>query len=435
MEAAACTEMSRRDLDELGRAFNTFVEATGRLEDRYGLLQSRVDELQAELRHTTAELEENLETQMMMRSHLHNILESLATGVVVADLRGKVTAINRAAEEILGMGREDVEGKRLVRDIPILVRILTPGGRPAPGEFETRIQDKEGRSRFVSVSVSSMKDQSGVLIGTIVHLKDVTEMKKLKEQAARNSRLTAMGEMAAAMAHEIRNPLGGIELFASLLARDLKDDPDKARLVEHIVTGVKGIDHTISNLLTFTRTRVPTCRPVKILPVIEDSLLYADHLFRQSHIMLIRQFESKGALVGGDSELLKQLALNLIMNATQAMPDGGTLLIRTGTIPERGEAGACPPFARPRARGHLELQIVDSGGGIPPKEIDRIFNPFYTTRDRGTGLGLAIVHNIVQAHRGTIEVESTIGKGTIFTVRLPLLNEREIDAGTTRSDA
>ena len=432
MEAMASTEMSNSDLAALSSAFNTFVKATHKLEDRYSHLQVHLGELRSELKAKNAELEKNLKIQTTMRSHLHNILESLSAGVVVADLNGRVTAINREAEETIGISRADAEGKHLVRDIPILLRILSPDGMPAPGEFETCLRGENGRSKTISVSVSSMKDEEDALIGTIVHLKDITEIKKLKEQAARHSRLAAMGEMAAAMAHEIRNPLGGIELFASLLERDLSSDPDKQRLVHHIVAGVKGIEHTISNLLTFTKTRVPTFRPVEIHPVIEDSLVYADHLIRQSHIMLIRQFNANGSMVGGDAELLKQLALNLIMNATQAMPDGGTLLIRTVSHPESGPESQCTPLRRPRSHGHLEIQFVDSGRGIPQDEVDKIFNPFFTTRERGTGLGLAIVHNIVQAHCGCIEVESTPGKGTIFTVRLPLIDERKYAGNVTR---
>ncbi len=232
-------------------------------------------------------------------------------------------------------------------------------------------------------------------------------MKRLEKQSERNDRLTAMGEMAARIAHEIRNPLGSIELFASILQREIEDENQK-RLVSHICSGVKNLNHVISNLLAFTRQPKPVLEKIDLHKFLDELLLFGEFLTDKNDIRLKKEYYTSSLSVYGDEELLKQVFLNIIRNAVQAMQDGGVLKVKTGTgKKKRGSLG------------YIEVKISDTGIGISKDNLKNIFNPFFTTKDKGTGLGLAIVHNMIESHNGMIEVESREGKGTAFTILLP----------------
>ncbi|MBI3814703.1 MAG: hypothetical protein HY279_09625 [Nitrospinae bacterium] len=247
-------------------------------------------------------------------------------------------------------------------------------------------------------------------------------MKRQKEQAERNSRLTAMGEMAARIAHEIRNPLGSIELFASILQREIADENQK-RLVNHISSGVKNLNHVISNLLTFTRQPKPVFKEIDLHKFLDNLLQFGEFLMDKNNIRLEREYYPSLLSAPGDEELLKQVFLNIIRNAVQAMHEGGVLKVKTG-VGEKGRNDKPPHLDRrafpTRCGGkYIEIKVSDTGAGIAKDNLDKIFNPFFTTRDKGTGLGLAIVHTIIESHNGIIEVESDVGKGTTFTILLP----------------
>src|SRR3989338_9215960 len=237
--------------------------------------------------------------------------------------------------------------------------------------------------------------------------KEIERMKSLEEQADRNSRLTAMGEMAVKIAHEIRNPLGSIELFTSLLQREITDDNHK-NLLGHISSGIKNLNHVISNLLTFTKQPNPIFKRFDVHKFLDDLLQFGRFLLNNNNISLEKEYSPSLPSGWGDEELLKQVFLNLILNAVQAMPNGGILKVRTKLKKKLRDN---TPF--------IEIRILDTGDGISEDNLKKIFNPFFTTRERGTGIGLAIVHNIIELHKGIIEVESEIGKGTIFTILLP----------------
>lgn len=243
--------------------------------------------------------------------------------------------------------------------------------------------------------------------------REIERMKSLEEQADRNSRLTAMGEMAVKIAHEIRNPLGSIELFTSLLQREITDDNHK-NLLGHISSGIKNLNHVISNLLTFTKQPNPIFKKFDVHNFLNDLLQFSKFLLNNNNIRLEKEYSPSLPSGWGDEELLKQVFLNLILNAVQSMPNGGVLKVKTG-LGEKLKDNT--PF--------IEMKVIDTGNGITEDNLKKIFNPFFTTRESGTGLGLAIVHNIIELHKGMIEVESEVGKGTTFTVLLPVKQRPE----------
>ncbi len=246
-------------------------------------------------------------------------------------------------------------------------------------------------------------------------LKESTrEKESLREQVERNKRLAAVGEMSARMAHELRNPLGSIELFASLLAKGLATDPEKQEWAGHIKTAVEAMDYALRNLLFFTGKPKPHFQKTDIKKVMEDAAGFAIHLFQQKEIRFIQSMHALTQPIVCDEDLLKQVFLNLILNAIDAMPKLGTL-----TIEATEETVSVRPSNGQQKEKGVVIRVSDTGCGIPKDQLSLIFDPFYTTKNKGTGLGLAIVHNAIDAHRGRIEVESKVGEGTCFTVTLP----------------
>jgi two-component system sensor histidine kinase FlrB len=219
-----------------------------------------------------------------------------------------------------------------------------------------------------------------------------------------------MGEMAVKIAHEIRNPLGSIELFASLLQKELEHNAELKPLCGHICSGVKRIDNIISNLLLFIRPeQTPEMRVLDIHESLKDSLFFAEHLIHtNTGIEVVTNFADRPLRVYGDPQLLSQVSLNLILNALQAMTDGGRLTISTGT----GD----------NVQGDeiTEIRFTDTGCGISPENLSKIFDPFFTTKKKGMGLGLSIVHHITETHGGTIDMNSSQSQGTECIVSLPI---------------
>lgn len=406
----------------LAVAFDSFTRATETLQRSYALLQKRVKELTLELHEKNRELERNLREKEEVKNHLNNILESLQTGVVVLDLEGKVRLFNRAAQQLTRLRPEGVLGshwrENLSDYLPCGVSEFgSEGGAAGPLESETEVRDHlDPEPLSLRVSAGAMRDHADRVVGAVVLLQDVTRIHRLEEEGQRRSRLLAMGEMAAHLAHEIRNPLGSIELFATLLQRDLAADPDKRNLAKRISSAVRGLDHVITNLLLFTKCQRPAEERIPVNDLLGETLQFAGYLLHEKRVAVQTDLAAEDPCMGGDRELLKQVFLNLIMNAVQAMPDGGSLKIST-RLPSAGEDAEAGG-----GDGQVEVGFCDSGVGIAEAHLQRIFDPFFTTRESGTGLGLAIVHNIVEAHGGRVRVQSRLGQGTNLVLSFPAGN-------------
>lgn len=228
------------------------------------------------------------------------------------------------------------------------------------------------------------------------------ELAEKNRAVERTRRLAAMGEMAARIAHEIRNPLGSMAIFATLLERELADEPDKAKLAEHINKGIKTLDNLLSNMLLFAGSPEAKLKPVELNDIVDDAILLAGD--RGKAGVEIRASYRGRKRVMADPNLLRQLFLNLIINALDAVEEDGRIGISVDTETEEGG---------------VVIKVSDNGRGIPREEIDRIFDPFFSTKERGTGLGLAIVSAVVDAHMGRLDVQSEPGKGTTFTLGIP----------------
>ncbi len=385
------------------RSFEDFNEATVRMQNAFRHLENRFEDINRELERKNLELEKTLAEKEEIKNDLLNILESLTTGVIVTDLRGRISRLNRCAEVFLGTPSAHVQGRPLGDFLPGIV----PGNPKADmgtyvGEREAKLQL---RGRTVEVIRSPMKAPDGTVTGSVLILRDVTRLEKLEEMAKRTERFAAMGEMAANIAHEIRNPLGSIALFASLLMKEERDQRDLERLSQ-IVAAVRGMDNKISNLMIFARKQVPMMRVIGLQGVLKEVIGFSGEIVRQKDVSVEAKYVRGNPRVMGDAEMLKQVFLNVILNAVQAMPDGGHLRIETSL--------------RKNPEPAVEVCFSDTGVGIPKEHLGRIFDPFFTCREGGTGLGLAIVHNIVDTHGGSIDVESGRG-GTLVRVSFPVV--------------
>ena len=410
----------------LEQGFAAFTQAAEKLQESHRVLQHRVAELNLELSEKNQELERNLAEREKVKSYLSNIFESLPVGVFVTDLQGAITSVNRAGLEMIGNQAEAVVGLGLDEVLGAELFGGPEGGgedpAPMPEEPLTFVR-ADGETLRLQVTRTRMTGE-GRQLGYIINAQNVTLLKQLEEQAERRNRFTAMGEMAATIAHEIRNPLGSIELFASLVKKGL-DDEEKLALMNHISSGITNMNHIISNVLQYTKPRPASLRTLDLHGLLHEMGEFSRYMAEQNGVELVYDLEEGAARVRGDEDLLKQVFHNLLLNAVQAMPEGGRV---TFASRRRAITGAreLARFGEVPLRGGSSLEVVevgvkDTGPGIPKEVQKKIFDPFFTTKARGTGLGLAIVHNIIESHHATVDVVSGEGKGTEFIFKFPLI--------------
>ena len=406
----------------LQQAFADFSQSTIMLQNAFARLQQKFENINRELEYKNLELERALAEKDEAKNYLQNILKSLKTGIVVANIRGNITMINRYAEIFTGFTYEEAKGQKVESLLGADCCSNSAGDFGLGVELSKKIRL---RGRMLEVFQSAIKTNAGEEIGVVIVLCDVTRLEKLEEMAKRTEKFAAMGEMAANIAHEIRNPLGSIELFASLLKKDLKNAQNRDR-VSHIIGSVRNMDNKISNLLLFARKQKSSMRMINVNDVLNKILKFAEQIIKKENIVLTVNHENINPIIRGDEELLKQVFLNLILNSIQAMPDGGDLHIETKVFDKRREEGDI-------GDSKVEIKFKDTGIGISNDYIKKIFDPFFSTREGGTGLGLVIVHNIVDVHGGSIDVESSNNTGTMFNLTFPLIKNSEFQYSETNS--
>lgn len=376
-------------------AFSSFDQAAKTLQLSYDALTARVKQMDVELARSNDALRRQLFDNEAMRAHLDGILESLSTGVLVVSETDVISRSNKAAVAVLGETGSPLRGRRAT-DV-LAAAGLTICERP----------QRIGQT-VVTISQTALRKESGASSGSLILIQDVTRMCQLEEQLQRKDRLAAMGELIGRIAHEIRNPLGSVELFASMLQRDLNEHPSAKRYAEQISQAVHSMDQLLTNLLMYTRparTARVWCRAQSL---VEESLILAAHAISKASVQIRLKLDPGIPSIWCHEGQMKQILLNLVVNAMQAMPQGGMLTISL-------EAESQETLGVPAIR----LMVSDTGVGIDPTHRSRIFDPFFTTKEEGTGLGLAIVYSLVEAHQGRIDVDSAVGKGTTCSVILP----------------
>ena len=381
------------DKDRLNDAFLNFAQVSRSLEEVYKKLQEKVQYLTIELKEKNEQLQRALGDTQEAKDYLKGVLESLREAIIVLDAEGRISMFNPAAQSLLGISAEDALGKPFAW---LHVRVDTQGA-------DTTLY-AGGKRYDVFLSRSGVKDTQGALRAEVILLQDITRMKELETLQERNKRLIAMGEMAAQIVHEIRSPLCSIELYATMLEKDL-DGTKHVDMARGISTGIRSLNNILTNMLFFAKPQKPLLGPVNPGEVLDETLYMLAPLIesRGVEIFLKKTDRNIDARVDGDAELIKQVYMNVIINALQASQEGSTVTLR-----ERLEEGS------------YVVEIIDRGEGIAGENIERIFDPFFSTKEKGTGLGLAITSKIMIAHGGTIKAKSEPGKGSVFSLYFPL---------------
>ena len=367
----------------------------------------------------TRTLLQEKETAFDQLDLLHrSIIESVDTGILTINLRGQIKSFNRAAEEITGYSFAEVEDKNIVDLFPEygdLLENIHTGGYPysQQSRVEMYIESHEKKPLTLGCSVSFLNDGTEKRIGDILVFQDLTAIKKMELILEKNRRLAFIGEMAAGLAHEMRNPLASISGSIQVLHKSLPLNETDERLMQIILRGKDQLESFMRDFLLLSRPTLGMPEMIKITDVIEDILESMRYLPDwRDDIQVIKSLQDHLPFIRANKTEIRQLIWNVLMNAIQSMPNGGRVTIETGKDTPDIFAGQ-----------FLEIKISDNGQGIMENDLGKIFEPFYTTREKGTGLGLAIVNRIVEGHAGKIKVDSRSGEGTTFTIWLPCLQE------------
>jgi signal transduction histidine kinase len=386
-----------RDPDHpLARAFASFTEAAGSLERTYGQLQGQVAHLRQELEVTNRDLAKSLEENHRMRERLRRILEGLPCGVLVVESGTRISILNPEAARLLGGVAENKEG------LPPALSAALDAARETGEEPELPLPSGgEATPIWIAVRHAWLEPNEPHATSVFI-LRDISEAKKLEHDRENLRRQQALIEMSALLAHEIRNPLGSLELFAGLLA-EANLEGESRRWIEHVQAGLRTLSATVNNVLHLHNTPQPECATTDAGQVLDWAYEFLLPLARQARVELQMINGLRGVSIHADRHRLEQVLLNLALNAFRFMPGGGWLSIRGADLGADG----------------IEITVRDTGPGIAPDDLPRIFEAGFSTRPGSSGLGLAVCQRILDQHGGTIGVESCPGEGATFRLRLP----------------
>jgi two-component system, NtrC family, sensor kinase len=366
----------------------------------------------ATLRDITQQQSEQ-ETLARSEARYRNLIESASDAIVTLDANGRFTTVNHAAEIVSGYRRGELVGLWFAPLLPDdeLPKALANFQKALAGEtglFESQFYRKDGEIRYISVTYSTPQKDEEVLC----LIRDVTDQKMLQEQLIQSEKMSAIGQLVSGVAHELNNPLAGISAFAQLLLSEKRFPPDQRTAAEMIYAEARRASRIVQNLLTFARQHKPERTPTQVNQVLDDTLELRGYELRVRGIDVQRDYDEQVPETMADAHQLQQVFLNLITNAEQAM--------------ERSERDKQRLTVRTRRAGDvLRIDVEDTGPGIPPNLLERIFNPFFTTKPTGsgTGLGLSISLGIVREHEGRIWAENA-AQGARFVIELPIVAPR-----------
>ena len=412
-------------------SYASFHRIISSLQRKYLELKEEFSAQNEELVQANKKLVELTERNLVVTEFLNSILDSVSAGVIAVDQGGRITRFNPAASLILGIPPREPLGKHY-RDVilpgtPVdanALRAAETGREVASVEKKMTLPD--GTRLNLSVSTAILRDKEGHPNGAVEVFQDLTKIKKMEQELARLNTLAALGEMAATIAHEVRNPLSGIAGFASLLERDLDPSDPKRRLTGKIIRGVDSLNETVTTLLNYTRFDEMNKTEVNLENFLKGSVdqfrQQFDDTACQVSIELCSQDgpDEKPVRLIIDRLLIRQVLFNILINAVEAVKGKGRIRIRFRHLPRQK---AVAQYAERILLGLdetiIETSITDDGPGLSPEYADRIFAPFFTTKKEGSGLGLAVAWKIVKAHGGDIVAENSPEGGAVFRLLLP----------------
>jgi two-component system, NtrC family, sensor kinase len=354
----------------------------------------------------------------LLKEFNESIIESINVGLLAVDLEGRVTRLNSALEHILDLRRDAAIGRRVEELFSedfadTLKQVLGKDGwslKEIRNIYKLHTATRGNRSLVLNIALAPLQDVQGQT-GALVVLEDVTARITLEEQLQQREKLSSIGLLAAGVAHEVNTPLTGVSSYTQMLLGMLNESDPKHALLQKVRTQAERATNIVNNLLNFSRTGSATeFVEVDVARVLDDTLQLLEPQLRRNQIEIVRRYDADAPEAYGNAGKLQQVFTNLILNARDAIPDGGRIIVATETADD----------------GSLVAEISDTGIGIAPENVAKIYDPFYTTKGvgQGTGLGLAVSYGIVQEHAGHITVESTPGQGTTFRINLPTARVR-----------
>jgi PAS domain S-box-containing protein len=342
-----------------------------------------------------------------------NIVESINVGIFAVDLEDRIESWNAQMEAMYALSRSEALGQPLSSVFPSEFLDALEGLRSDQGVYHLykfRLTTRAGEQRTANIAIAPLLSRDFVPVGRIILVDDITDRVTLEAQLAQADKLSSIGLLAAGVAHEINTPLAVISSYAQILAKQLRGDARLAPVLEKITQQSFRAAEIANGLLNFSRTSTTEFRSTDLNQVIRDTLSLLEHQFKTTQIFVDLELAGELPPINGNPGKLQQVFLNLLLNAKDAMPGGGRLRVAT------------------LVNGHVEAVVSDSGSGIAPEHLKRIYDPFFTTKAasrpgdrRGTGLGLSVSYGIIQEHAGKIHVESEIGAGTTFHLEFPIL--------------
>ena len=360
-------------------------------------------------------LENKAEQYERLKEFNENIVEAISVGVLAVGLEDRIESWNSQMEVMFAKPRADILGMELSQVFPAEFLEEYYRVRPSSGIhnlYKFRLTTTAGEARTTNIAIAPLVSKDFSVIGRLIIVDDITERVELEGQLSQSEKLSSIGLLAAGVAHEVNTPLAVISSYAQMLAKQVSGDVKKSELLDKITRQTFRASEIVNSLLNFSRTSSTEFSSVDLNRVIQDTLMLLEHQLKVARVKVVQSLESQLPPIYGNTGKLQQVFLNLFLNAKDAMPSGGTLMVTT-------------------QNGHnVQVTVGDTGSGIAQEHIHRIYDPFFTTKNKpktghsgGTGLGLSVTYGIIQEHAGKIRVNSKPGEGTTFTMEFPLIRK------------
>ncbi len=362
-----------------------------------------------------ASLAEKVSEYERLKEFNENIVESINVGILAIDFEERVESWNAQMEVMYALPRIDALGRPLAEIFPADFIEEFHRRKDEPGVhnlYKYRLKTHAGEVRTANIAIAPLVSRSFSIVGRIILVDDITERVQLEGQLTQAEKLSSIGLLAAGVAHEVNTPLAVISAYTQMLAKQVRDDERLSKLLDKITQQTFRASEIVNGLLNFSRTSATEFQQIDLNHTIRETLTLLEHQFKTSQVEVDLALDAVLPPIMGNPGKLQQVFLNLFLNAKDAMPGGGRLLIGT------------------ECNGHVSVAITDTGSGISPENMQKIYDPFFTTKSapkegqrRGTGLGLSVTYGIIQEHAGKIVVESKIGLGTTFHLEFPLVRK------------
>ena len=419
-------DMQARSAVLLASEFSDFISAASRLENSYRDLQEQVSELGLELSERNAALNTSLAENERMRLALQQIVDSMPCGVLVLDGGGEISMINPESDRLLGLNDPHLRAECLktLRQISAVSGVNLEASYDNTSSSETEqefcVGDRSGK-RWIEVRTRRLFHQSGVRDKpdqTILILRDVTAQKRLEHEREAGRNAMALAEITTILAHEIRNPLASLELFAGLIEQD---GDRRGEWISHLRAGIRSLSGTVNNVLSFHGSGSLKLAPVRLSALIDNAIQFVQPIANQASVSLKWSVDHNQTPIMGNQGALQQIVLNLVTNAIRYTPAGGSV-----TVALRPEQSVVKGESHDEVNEHIVAEFCDTGCGIRPDQIDHVFEPGFSGSGDTSGLGLAVCAQIMKQHGGWITATNRIQSGAVFALHFPVL-ESELE--------